>query len=143
MWQPRGFHRGSTVIMSGFDPQFSADDCRAFASWFSPVVYVEQLSTNNDKSRFMVVFASNAHVEVCFAHVGCVISAQQLARHREISVDNGIIEVKAVGTDESVWNTMGDMMTYTSAAPILQMAQDGLNAALNQLSFGWGGYLTG
>ncbi|EDO05266.1 hypothetical protein BBOV_I001820 [Babesia bovis T2Bo] len=127
MWQSSGFHRGSTVHMSGFDPDFTVDNCRAFASWFSPVVYVEKVSAPNKISRFMVVFASTAHIE-------------QLLKCKDITYNNATIEVHPMGPDESVWETMGDMMTYSGAVPILQMAQDGLSVAFNQWSIGWGGY---
>ncbi|GBE61266.1 hypothetical protein, conserved [Babesia ovata] len=128
MSQVEGFDRASTVVLSGFRPEYTVDDCRAFASWFSPVIHVEQLPLVDGKMRFAVVFASTAHVE-------------QLLKYKEISVENGVVEVSRPDESDTVWNSVGDMMTYATAVPIFQMAQDGLNVALNQLSLGWGGYL--
>lgn len=64
MLQAAGFDRGSTVIMAGFPSSVTVDDCRSFASWFSPVIHVEELSSDSASKQFGVVFATTAHVEV-------------------------------------------------------------------------------
>ncbi|GIX64037.1 uncharacterized protein BcabD6B2_34720 [Babesia caballi] len=107
------FDRGSTVVMSGFPTEYTVDDCRAFASWFSPVIYVEQLPETNGELRFAVVFASTAYVE-------------QLLKLKEISLENGVVEVSGPDEAESVWNTMGDMITYTSAVSVYGIASETL-----------------
>ncbi|KAK1940370.1 hypothetical protein X943_003523 [Babesia divergens] len=128
MLQAAGFDRGSTVIMAGFPSSVTVDDCRSFASWFSPVIHVEELSSDSASKQFGVVFATTAHVE-------------PLLKFKEVCYGNETITVRGIDGSDSVWNSVGDMITNTNAAPILQMAQDGINVALQQLSFSWGGYL--
>ncbi|KAK1443051.1 hypothetical protein BgAZ_305690 [Babesia gibsoni] len=128
MIQETGFDHGSTVIIGGFPSRTTIDDCRAFASWFSPVIHVEEIPYNEDTKSFAVVFATTAHVE-------------SLLKYKDVAYGHHQLYIAPLEDPESVWNTVGDIISNANTTPILQLAQDGLTGAFSQLNFGWGGYL--